>query len=93
MGRLKYLANFGVSLHHIDYIKCQVYQQGKQTTYFQTFDNHQLLQVYVYTVICLSLIRKNNVQEEIKFLCVNIFHKVIQDNNHLKKLLDYNLAD
>ncbi len=51
--------------------------------------------IYVYFFIGLSLIKKKNVGDDIKFLCVNICHKVINDNQGLRQKAQqvYNYAD
>ncbi len=80
MGKLKCLGQFGVSKANTEIVRNQVLLGKSSPENLQPLDNQQLQQVYAYTIICLSLLRKKNVQEDIKFLSVNMYHKVIMEN-------------
>ncbi len=97
MGRLKYLANLGLTMQNIWQVKHVVFlghiQDERFKRFFQEFDNEQLQKIYIYAYICQSMINKKNVHEDVKFLSVNIYHKVVQKNPQLKALVKYSLGD
>lgn len=67
-------------------------EKEKFKRFFEEFENDQLQKIYTYAYICQALLLKKNVHEDVKFLCVNIFHKVVQKNPQLKALVKYNIG-
>jgi hypothetical protein len=39
------------------------------------------------------MLNKKNVHEDVKFLTINIYHKVVQKNPQLKGLVKYNIGE
>ena len=108
MGRLKFLTNLGLTIENIQQIKNNVFlgitmekerktqkkaDQEKFKRFFEEFDNEQLQKIYTYAFICQSMLQKKNVHEDVKFLSVNIYHKVVLKNPQLKGLVKYNLGE